>query len=294
MQLVSLMQKKLQDLWLEHISLYRIEDEHWKRRIWKFWQAANPIFIAQDSLGYGSLARFQILLFTTTVGVVLFYIFIHSGELTTASNTILILLGIMVVGGTFARAAPDWNGMSAETRRILFGEELIQKQLNKPRFSDLLESQGEVDVAKVQALMFTTIVAMSIVVKGYSGLNAFDLPDQFIYLLGISQVTYVFGKLIPTDVKKRIEQDFEQLRQSADRAIRESANTQAMNAFYQARAAAQGTLKEVFLERFNDQKFKEMGPDRFATMPANPPTPPASTPAPLIGPGESNSPPPNG
>ncbi|MDR6870103.1 hypothetical protein J2Y55_001103 [Bosea sp. BE125] len=269
--------QKLEQLWQKHCEKKKFKDYLAARRyIWKAWQASNPIFIAQDSLGYGSLARVQILFFTTVVGVVLFYIFIHSGELTSVSNTILILLGIMVAGGTFARATPDWYGLSSATRRVLLGEGLIVKQLEKPRFSDLLETQGEIDVAKVQALMFTVIVAMSIVAKGYGGLNAFELPEQFIYLLGISQSAYVLGKFVPTDVKQRIEQDFEQLRQAADKLLMDPANQQLINAFSQAKNSASYTLKEVFLDRFQESKLATMGSDRFSEL--KPAAAPSGTP----------------
>jgi hypothetical protein len=244
---------------------------------WKLLRAANPLFIAQDSLGYGSLSRLQILIFTTVVGVVLLNIFIHSGVLASMSDTILTLLGLTVAGGTLASAANDWSGISARSRRLLFGKELLTVRRDKPKFSDTLETQGEVDVSKVQALLFTGLVAISILVNGVGGLGAFELPSQIVWLTGISQGAYVFGKLLPADTRKRLERDLEQLRTAAANLLsaREAARgadaavgpqaaaalAQAQSAFEQAKSAATSTLCETYLDRFNAEKFKALEPE---------------------------------
>jgi hypothetical protein len=227
------------------------ESERRVESVWKFFQATNPIFISQDSLGYGSLSRFQILVFTSVVGLVLLHIFVHSGVLSGMSNTVLMLLGITIAGGTFARAADDWAGVSASSRRFLLGENILKVRRDKPRFADLLETQGELDVAKVQALLFTSMVALAILASSVVGLETFVLPEQIVYLTALSQGAYVFGKLIPADSRKRIEQDLDQLRRAAQDVIGKPGDPQAMTVYEQARRTARSTLHETYLDRIN-------------------------------------------
>ncbi len=231
--------------------------------VWKFFQATNPVFISQDSLGYGSLSRFQILILTSVVGLVLLHIFVHSGVLSGMSNTVLMLLGITIAGGTFARAADDWAGVSPSSRRFLLGESILKVRRDKPRFADLLETQGELDVAKVQALLFTSLVALAILLaSSVSGLETFVLPEQIVYLTALSQGAYVFGKLIPADTRKRIEQDLDQLRRAAQDVTGKPGDAQAMTVYEQARRTARSTLHETYLDRIN------LG--TFDTVTANP------------------------
>ncbi|MCC7348041.1 MAG: hypothetical protein IT538_11640 [Variibacter sp.] len=230
--------------------------------LWKACRALNPVFISQDSLGYGSLSRFQILVFTTTVGLVLFHIFVQSGVISTMSNMILLLLGITVAGGTFARITSDWAKISPATRRVLIGTEALKIRTNKPRFSDMLETEGELDVTKAQALLFTGLVAAAILVSGVNvGLAGFELPEQVVYLTLISQVAYVGGKLMPTDTRRRVEGDMLTLREAARKLI-DKPTPEADEAFKQALAAASSTLNETYLQRFNAEVFNKLKPEQ--------------------------------
>jgi hypothetical protein len=172
------------------------------------------------------------------------------------SNTVLMLLGITVAGGTFARASSDWSGISARSRRFLLGQEILRVRRDKPRFSDILETQGEVDVAKVQSLLFTTACRPQHLGEWSRGTRSVRAPEQIDYLLGISQATYVFGKLIPADTRKRVEQELEQLRTAAANLVAAPGDAQLKSAFEQAKRAVASTLTETYLDRFNEGKFK--------------------------------------
>ena len=225
--------------------------------LWTFVQCINPLVISQDSLGYGSLSRFQILLFTTVVGGVLFYVFIHSGVLSDLSTTTLTILGITVGGGTLGRAVGDWNGIKIENRQWLIGGRILQPQPDRPRWSDLLNTQGEIDVAKVQALLFTALIAISIVSSGYVGLNAFNVPDQIMVLSLISQGAFVAGKLLPTDSRRKIDEDIDMLRKSGSDYAKNKTDPDLKIKYDMAVVNARITLMQTYGDKFNEEVFDD-------------------------------------
>lgn len=229
--------------------------------VWLCLQSANPLFISQDSLGYASLARFQILLFTTVVGGVLLYIFVHSGVLSELSNTVLTLLGITLAGGTLGRAVGDWSEVKQVNRQWLIGSGILKPQPERPRWSDLLTTQGEIDVAKVQALLFTLLIAISIVSRSYTGLGSFTVPEQIMYLAAISQGAYVFGKLIPSDTRKKIDQDIDALRVAAVECVAKPNAPELMTKFEWARAATKTTLLQTYGEKLEPDQYDKATSD---------------------------------
>ncbi|WP_162239275.1 hypothetical protein [Methylobacterium sp. Leaf100] len=255
----QLNRKKLEDLWGKYGGAWQERfPERWQgaaKILWKVGEAGNPVFISQDSLGFGSLARFQILLFTTVVGCVLLYVFMHSGILSNISDTVLLLLGVTVGGGTLARATGDWVGISLASRRLLIGAKILVTQQDKPRWSDLFETQGEMDVAKIQALLFTILISISIFSSGNTGLNSFDVPQQIVYLALLSQGTYIIGKIIPADTRRRMEDDLAGLRKAALDLLARPGDAQLQQAYNQAQNAAKVTLEQTYVERFDGNRF---------------------------------------
>ncbi|TPQ48842.1 hypothetical protein C2U72_21650 [Prosthecomicrobium hirschii] len=168
------------------------------------------------------------------------------------------LLGITALGSTFVRATNDWAGISPATRRLLIGGKLLIISRDKPHLSDLIETHGEIDVAKVQALLFTGLVAISILGCTAVGLAGFTLPQEIVYLSGISQLAYVAGSLAPSGTRKRLEQDITDFRQKAADLRSKPGDPQAKMAFEQAAALARSTLYETYLDRFDDDEFEAM------------------------------------
>jgi hypothetical protein len=258
--------EKLKRVWRDAHSTEPANRAALPQLLWTFANAANPIFISQDSFGYGSLSRFQILLFTSVVGVVLLHIFITSGQLSPLSETILLLLGITVSGGVLARAVTsEWAALSPQSRRLLLGEKLLRTRRDMPYLSDLFETQGEIDVAKVQALLFTSLVAIIILYKGIGGLEKVQIPQEYIALLLISQAAYVIGgsRFLPADTRKSIERDLEQLRAAATNFLNAPNDERARNLFDQAKRAASLTLEQTYLERFDAEKFNQLAANQF-------------------------------
>lgn len=126
---------------------------------------------------------------------------------------------------------------------------------DRPRFSDLLTTQGELDVAKIQALLFTGLIGVSIVASGYSGLTAFNLPSQIVYLSMISQGALVFGKLLPTDTRRQVETDLSGLRTAAAKVRGDPMNKEFVQEYEQARFAAKNTLYQTYADLFAGDAF---------------------------------------
>lgn len=178
----------------------------------------------------------------------------HSGVLSELSTTILTLLGVTAAGSTVGRVTGDWSGISSASRRWLVGGRVLV-QRDKPRWSDLLESQGELDVAKVQALLFSTLIAASIVASGYSGLGSFALPEQVVWLSLLSQGAYVFGKMLPTDTRKNLEEDLKGPRSAASAHCLAPGDDQATRGYAIAVSAARITLDQTYGDRFDSAHF---------------------------------------
>jgi hypothetical protein len=56
-------------------------------------------------------------------------------------------------------------------------------------------SDAELDLYKLQALMFSVIVGVALVSAGFSNLATFKVPDTLMQILGLSQVVFVGGRL---------------------------------------------------------------------------------------------------
>jgi hypothetical protein len=70
-----------------------------------------------------------------------------------------------------------------------------------PRFSDLIMSDSELDLYKLQAVTFSAIVGFSMLASGPTGLAKFEVPQTLLGILGLSQIVFVGGRLAkPTTI----------------------------------------------------------------------------------------------
>jgi hypothetical protein len=179
------------------------EPPAWRRRA-----ALNPIFITQDASGVGSLARLQLLVFTLAVAFVYAYVLVRTGELAALSPDVLKLLGITVVGSGLARVTGDTGSVSAPNRIWLKGRRLvISDEARLPRVSDLVCADGEVEIARVQAIVFSALTVGALLLHGRSDLGGFEISDEMLVLLGLSQLTFVVGKAVPGETIRRLNQE---------------------------------------------------------------------------------------
>ena len=120
----------------------------------------------------------------------------RTGQLGNISEDVLLLLGIAGGSGAAAKVGDRFN------QRLGWDNWLWLRELDwlpeNPDYkvSDLIkDSAGHFDVFRFQALSFTLLVGAYLLTAGLSGLSTIDLPDAIMGLLGLSQVTYIGGKV---------------------------------------------------------------------------------------------------
>jgi hypothetical protein len=233
-----------------------------------FWYAMRPTAIAQDSFGVCSLSRFQVLLFTVVVSGVYAYVMARTGELPEVSNTVLTLLGITLAGSTLARVA-EGTSIDTQNRLWLLGTGIVDPSPRLPRWLDLVSAEGEIDVTRVQALVFSLFAAGALVVNGTGDLANFTIPEQVNYLIGISQAVYVAGRALPHESARRLNEEVRALQEAEARAIQNPADAEARQQFDTARKGIGPTLTDVFGERFRAARLRQFKPgERVAEVPA--------------------------
>ncbi|WP_439595306.1 hypothetical protein [Falsiroseomonas sp.] len=221
--------------------------------------ALRPTVIAQDSFGYCSLSRFQVLLFTLVLAGVYAYVMGRTGELPELSQSVLTLLGVTLTGSTLARLT-EGSVMQTPNRLWLLGTGVLDPTPRLPRWTDLVESDGEIDVTRVQALLFSLFAAVALVVSGTGDLENFTLPDQLVTLIGISQAVYVAGRALPRDSAKRLNEEIASIRSAESRVLADPADAIARKDFETARNAIASSLRDVFSERFCESRLRGLQP----------------------------------
>jgi hypothetical protein len=178
----------------------------------------DPVYMTAGSDGRGSLAKLQILFFSTIVFGLLTYILLRTGVLSDLSKTILTLLGITAVGSTTAKAT-DVQKNRIESKNLTW---LLRKKwlpptglaaMNEAKWRDIVSNDGEFDVYRYQNCIFSAVVGLSLLFVGVTQLSSFAIPDTLLGVLGLSQAVYVAGKLVTPP-------SFSDLNDSAD-ALRE-------------------------------------------------------------------------
>ena len=168
----------------------------------------NPIEITAGWDGRGSPAKMQVLFFSLIVAGLLTYILSRAGFLSNLSQTVLLLLGISSIGAIASRATDigqnrlDYDNWAWLVQRgWLTVDGLAGKR--RPSWRDLLTSQGEFDVSRLQVMVFSAVVGAALLQIGLTDLATFSVPTELLTLLGLSQATYVLGKAVSvSDVKE--------------------------------------------------------------------------------------------
>lgn len=234
--------------------------DHQHRLRWKLRQSINPIFISQDGLGTGSLGRLQLFLFSFAVAGIVFYIWLRTGVLVGFSNDVLALLGISAASSVLSRVAEASPTLKSPNRSLLLRLGIVRAERSMPSMRDVISGNGEIDVTRVQALLFTGITLAALVANGTTDLANFRLPEQILWLMGVSQGVYVGGKLIPGEACKRLDAEFDVVREAAQ-AARGDGDPMAATRFAQARNGALHTLREIYGERLDEGPFAALRPE---------------------------------
>ena len=153
--------------------------------------------------GRASLSIFQIALFTFVVFFLLFLFLLRTGTLANLSTDVAGLLGIAIggaIGGSIANQSLVSLSAGNDTWLRSKGWLPPREQPPNPRFRDLVTTGGLFDIYRFQSFTFNVVVAVALLVSGFTGLAEFTIPAGLLALLGLSQVAYVGGKAVTPKV----------------------------------------------------------------------------------------------
>lgn len=218
----------------------------------------SPAFICQDTFGTMSLAVFQVFLFTLALLGVYTYAFVLTGSPPTVQPSVLALAGITLAGSALATAA-NRPVLEARNRLWLVSAGIISAPNRVPHWSDLLTSDGQIEISRVQALAFTLFAIAALVVRGAEDLDSFTIPEQLNYLLGLSQTFYVAGKALPAESARRLNDDVRALADAQADALAR-ADRESWTRFDGLKRAVRQTLRDVFGERFDSERLRTLEP----------------------------------
>jgi hypothetical protein len=162
----------------------------------------GPILrIVANRNGYASLSQFQILLWTVVIGAGLTYVMALSGSLIDVPDQVLAVLGISgfsALSAAYAGTRP--KGDPPPQQPV---ETSAPKPRRTPKWSDLVVWDGtsEIDITRVQMLVFTVLAAAFVVIKMVDEDAIPVIPDGIVLLMGLTNGVYVGGKFVPSQDK---------------------------------------------------------------------------------------------
>jgi hypothetical protein len=147
-----------------------------------------------------SLARVQVAFFSLIVIVMTTYILLRTGTLGDFSDDILLLLGISAGGAAGAGLGDNIKKRLSWENWLWLDRVGALKSVDEAdlRISTLVSTGGQFDVFRVQALFFSGLIGIAILLSGLTGLGTFKIPAGMLGLLGLSQVAYIGGKAVAT------------------------------------------------------------------------------------------------
>ncbi len=181
----------------------------------------NPLRLTQGPFGRASLSNLQLFFFLMIVVWIVLYVLIDTHLLTRLSSDVLTLLGIGAAGTAGGKATAMFRRrISSGNWAWLREKEWIRQSLEKkrdegPNAGDLVSTDGQFDVTKFQVLAFSLIVGISLVLTGLADADAlekFSIDQNYLTLIGLSQVVYVGGKAITPPTNSQLEQEITKLR----------------------------------------------------------------------------------
>jgi hypothetical protein len=159
----------------------------------------NPIHLTADAFNQASVQKSQVLLFSFLVGWLLLSLVVRTGALVDLSATVVGLLGISGVGAATAQITyQQKTRLSFENWAWLQTRGVLQPPASPrgPQWRDLVLTNREFDVYKLQTIIFSVTVAAALISSGATNLATFSVPSALLGILGLSQVVYVGGILV--------------------------------------------------------------------------------------------------
>ena len=178
------------------------------RNRWNHKLTLNPLKIIADPSGKASLSSTQVIFFTLIILWLAIYWVVKEGELVSIDNSLLVLLGITIVGSGVGKVADATRfRVTAENWAWVKNKTWIKRDFTRassertPRISDLLTTDQGFDVARFQAVAFSIVIGIALLWKGYTAESAESfssliIDETYLALVGISQGAYVGGKYV--------------------------------------------------------------------------------------------------
>ncbi len=197
----------------------------WARRSADGRWSWNVLVITRGVHARASLSNLQLFYFTLVVLWVVIAALTWTGRLAGLSGDVVMLLGVGAAGtaggkiAAIAKKRLEFDNWVWLVRKGWI-KESIEPGANtrKPEFGDLLSSGGEFDVSKFQLFVFSLAVGAALIyfaaygadVQG--GLSSFEIPGEYLSLIGLSQVAYIGGKAVKPGVKADLDKKLNELR----------------------------------------------------------------------------------
>ena len=137
-----------------------------------------------------SLSQFQIVLWIFVIGAATAYVMALSGNLIPLTEGTLALLGI----SGLATLGSQLASRSAADRPEA---ELAKEATAAPSWRDLIASDGEIDVTRLQMLFFTVLIAVFVSIHVIDNFEIPEIPPSFLGLMGLSNGVYLLSKFVP-------------------------------------------------------------------------------------------------
>lgn len=162
----------------------------------------SPLHLVRGRRGKASLSNFQIWWWTLIVIALLVFVWWTTANLAELNETIIWLLGIAGGGSVAARA-------TAVVRQAR-GQQIVATELGSvayqklAKWSDLLTTDGQFDLFKLQMLLFTLLTGLYVVVTVVAEVVFPEIPDELLWLMGISNGSYVAAKVASSNPFSRV------------------------------------------------------------------------------------------
>lgn len=181
----------------------------------------DPRKIVAGSNRMASWSSFQMLYFTFIVLWLSVFWLLKYGRLVELQGDLGILLGIAGAGTVLGKATDNSRSMLSQVNfSWIRGKKWIARDLIKgkyekrtPKLSDLITTDGKLDISRFQAVGFTLIIGgallaegVRIVVDDSSAAFSFSVGQTYLALIGVSQGVYIGGKFSQKDNTKQLDQ----------------------------------------------------------------------------------------
>ena len=237
-------------------------------------RSANPLVITQGAHARASLSKLQLFFFTLAVVWVAVAILTWTHKLAGLSADVVVLLGIGAAGTTggkltaIAKRRLDFENWAWLVRKGWIVQSIEPGSNDRrPEFGDLLRTGDEIDIDKFQLFAFSFVVGVALIYfAAYGadpqGLAEFEIPGEYLSLIGLSQVAYIGGKAVnpstvadlnkkltkvrnlETEFVRAVERSWSQPGAVADRSL-DAARTAAPDEYHAYRVEAEETATMV-------------------------------------------------